>query len=159
MNKNNSIRNVSYNNPFTLTNNNYPPNYEINYNDTRNQTNIIDIISRQVTNNVLNILNNNNYNYNNFNQSNLNFSIHNNDNIRDVFNKKINRKNNSSNSSKNSIVIEENKLKKDRYINSLNNRKENLNKFLFNYRYKTSKYNEKKEKYIPLNNTNKEQKE
>ena len=42
-----------------MPNNNIQSNYEIIYNDTRNQTSIIDLISRQVINNVLNILNNN----------------------------------------------------------------------------------------------------
>ena len=89
MNKNNNLRNINANNPFTLPNNNNPSNYENIYNDTRNQTNIIDLISRQVVNNVLNILNNNNYNNNQNNQSNPKFSINNSDNNRDIFNKKI----------------------------------------------------------------------
>ena len=71
MNKNNNIRNINYNNPFTVPNNSKQSNYEIIYNATRNQTSIIDLISRQVTNNELNILNNNNnYNINQINQSN-----------------------------------------------------------------------------------------
>ena len=52
MNKNNNLRSINYNNPFTTPNNNNSSNYEFNYNDPRNQTNIIDLISRQVTNNV-----------------------------------------------------------------------------------------------------------
>ena len=67
-----NLRNINYNDPFTVLNNNNQSNYEIIYNDTRNQTSIIDLISRQVTNNVLNILSNNNYNNNQINQSNLN---------------------------------------------------------------------------------------
>ena len=99
---------------------------------------------------------NNNYSNNQINQSNLHFSINNSDNNRDIFKKKNYHKNISSNITKNDIKIDENTIKKDRYKNSLNKRKENLNKFLFYYRYKSSKYKEKKDNFISVNNSNNE---
>ena len=49
MKKNNNLRSINYNNPFTIPNKNNSLNYEFNYNDSKKQTNIIDLISRQVT--------------------------------------------------------------------------------------------------------------
>ena len=94
-------------------------------------TNLIDLISHQITNNVIGILNSNNNRFSG-NLSNYNNNANNNN---DIFRIKKQNKLSKKNLSE-SIEKNDNNFKKERIQMSLNRRKENLNKFLFNYRYK-----------------------
>ena len=126
----------------------------------QNQNNLIDLISQQVTNNILQILNNNySHFYNNnipqvnsLQNINVNTNLNNN---KDIFNTKNNNKILEKSKQKDNNLIKQNALL-DRQQFSLNKRKENINRFLMNYRYKNSnnKDKEKIEKFIEFSNNN-----
>ena len=126
-----------------------------------NQNNLLDLLSQQVTNNLLQILNNNNtnfYNNNNISQINSLQNINANTNLnnnRDIFNIKYNKKILDKSKQKDENQIKQNDLL-DRCQFSINKRKENLNRFLMNYRYKNSinREKEKNENFIEISNNN-----
>ena len=161
MSNNNNMNNKHCTNSNAGLNNNFALNNYINApnNNNRNSNNLIDLISQQVTNNVLQILNNT---HNPFINTNIplldNNNNYNNKVIKPKKTKfKIAKSNNlkKKNYSKNKEIEDEQNINLDRCQYTLKKRKENLNKFLYNYRYKATpfkKYNAKKENFIPINN-------
>ena len=109
------------------------------------QKNIIDIITQQVTNNMLQYINNNKINKNTSSYNNLyNNKI-------SALNEQLNWVSNANNiKPKNNI---KNKMSNERIEFSLKKRKDNLNKFIYNYRKKHYLYNNKSIKIYSNNNT------
>ena len=126
----------------------------------QNQNNLLELLSQQVTNNVLQTLNNNNYSHfyinnnipqiNSLQNINVNTKLNNN---KDIFNTKYNKKILEKSKQKDNNPINQNAFL-DRHEVSLNKRKENINRFLMNYRYKNSNKNDKEkfEKFIEISN-------
>ena len=158
MNNNNKQMNfnnnpfLNANNPFQLLNNNAL---------IGNSNNFLDYLSQAVSNNILQAFINNNQNQSNYLQFNNNPNQVGNIHSKDIFNykKKSKKDNKSLNEDKNILFDKEKNIQ---YQNSIKKRKDNINKFLLNYRLKNmnnNQYNatEKMSKNIDFLNKNRKE--
>ena len=158
MNNNNKQMNfnnnpfLNANNPFQLLNNNAL---------IGNSNNFLDYLSQAVSNNILQAFINNNQNQSNYLQFNNNPNQVGNIHSKDIFNykKKSKKDNKSLNEDKNILFDKEKNIQ---YQNSTKKRKDNINKFLLNYRLKNmnnNQYNatEKMSKNIDFLNKNRKE--
>ena len=158
MNNNNKQMNfnnnpfLNANNPFQLLNNNAL---------IGNSNNFLDYLSQAVSNNILQAFINNNQNQSNYLQFNNNPNQVGNIHSKDIFNykKKFKKDNKSLNEDKNILFDKEKNIQ---YQNSTKKRKDNINKFLLNYRLKNmnnNQYNatEKMSKNIDFLNKNRKE--